>query len=444
MTGKQRAILHLLAETAWLLCLYPVFSILAEMQGWTVWSVPLLQAGGLVIGGGGWVFAVLRRRTYRTNPMLCRLQMLGIALLSGVAVGILLPCVLFYRVLFGLLAVAAFYFGVRMFFWEYDELLQPYCFAAMCILFALSGVMLWWNDRAYPIWGLLLVFLTITVVYGVAQNMTGISRAVQAEEHAESMIPDGLFQYNRRLLGGLAVLVLLCVLLRKPAGRLLSTVSKWLLAGLAKLYFWFLSLFNGEDAAEPAGSEAEDSTMQVQEIAQNPWLSWVVGLALLGVLLILLYRNREHVLDWLRNTVRHILHWLRERFHRQHMASRLETAGYVDYTTDLTLEQPETDTMQKTKRQAARHYRNAFRRYRKMAYTPERYRLGYQLLLYQWMQQGVVIAPSDSSRTVLQKIQTVTQDAADWEQLTADYEQVRYQEAVPTQAQWKRLEQKLQ
>ena len=443
MRAVQRTLLHFAAFTALVFSLYPILAMVFHYTGQSASSVWLAQLYLLLESWTALIHAIFVRRQYHRKPVLVNLLFLGAGALFGIAAFLLTPLPgIFMGIVSALAAFGIYQAGARLFFVEYDTLTHPYVYTAVCIFFILPSIALWLgNHEASFLWQVLL-FLLVSCVFAAAQNFRGIDLALQSQHTEEESLPKGLLRYNRLLLCGLGTVILLLVLMRTAIGNFLWLLLKAVIQSVGRFLYWLGNLFTGEEQEEAPEAIAEPEILQETAVSKNEWLTLICTLALAALLIFLMIRYRREIAAGLKGMLHALRAWVMRLLGRSYeQPGRMETAGYTDYLMDLTAH--ETDWQEETV-SGKFQYGRLYRRFRRMAYSAEKYRLGYGLLLYHLSRRDVPVKASSSPREVLSSL-SIQDDSryALWETVTSGYEQVRYSGQLPEKAAFFALEQLL-
>lgn len=268
-------------------------------------------------------------------------------------------------------------------------------------------------------------FLLIAACGALIWNQSSIDDLTASRHYSLESLPRQIRPYNL----GLVVLVILLTALLFCGLLLFSAHGEELLGLLRE---WILELLRSmsaapeeappvltENAPPSGGMELPIDSGEGLSLA---WLGALIkwGMALLGiggVLAVVLY-NRNQILDWFRRL------WLS----LSGMTLRLFRSGrqehsdgeYTDASQSLLLEDRPAAALRQDRR-----WRREVRGFGRMADSPEKYRLGYRLLMEGLLLSGLPIRASDTPRDVSRKAEPVLPEK-DLGESTNGYQLLRY------------------
>ncbi|MBQ8686992.1 MAG: hypothetical protein IJ512_00425 [Ruminococcus sp.] len=430
MRAVQRTLLHFAVFTALVFSLYPLLAMVFHYSRLSAGSVWLAQLFLLLVSFAALTHAIFIRRQYRKKPVLVNLSFFGIGLLSGAAAWVLSPFPGVFMAVISAIAVFAVYqAGARLFFIEYDSLIHPYVYTAICMLYIVPSAIIWFGDHDASFLWQAVLFLIISCIFAVAHNFSGIDIALQSQGAEEEHLPKGLLRHNRLLLCAFGAAVGLLLLMRSVIGTFLWTLLKTVLHYAGRIFLWIAGLFTGNEKEAAELEESESSFLQQTAVTRNEWVTLICTLILAAIAVFVIIRYRRRITEGIRNFFRSIRSWLAWLFGRSYDTPfRMEAGGYTDYHMDLTAEESDFADLPSPEKV---HYRRLYRKYRRMEHTAEKYRLGYSLLLYRLSQDGLSVKPSLSPQEVLALVQAEGETFALWKTVTYGYEQARYREQLP-------------
>ncbi|MBQ8514811.1 MAG: DUF4129 domain-containing protein [Ruminococcus sp.] len=438
----QRTLLHFAAFAALGLSLYPILAMVFHYMGQSPGRLWLAEGFLLLVSLIALIHAILIRRKYRKKPALVNTSFFVMGILLGAAGFMLTPLPGgFMGVLSALAVFGVYQAGARLFFVEYDVLTHTYVYTGVCMAFILPSVIIWIGDHQASFLWQMILFLAVSGVFAIARNFSGMDVALQSQGAEDEQLPKGLLRYNRLLLCGLGVIVLLLVLLRSFIGDMLWTLVKTAVHFIGKALYWFAGLFIGKEQESGVDPADEPEILQQTAVQQNEWVTLICTLALAALVTFLLVRYRRKILEGLTGFIRTLQDWVMHLFGRSYEQPRhLESGGYTDYIMDLSVQ--ETDWPDEPLRRRF-HYGKQYRKFRRMERSAEKYRLGYGLLLYRLSSSGMEVRPSLSPREILKSLPEQEARTSLWELATSGYERVRYREESPSEEAFSALEQLL-
>lgn len=424
----KKICIHVIWVTLTAIGIFPLIVLLCVLGG-TGLGLSVLLMGILLItiwiGTGS---MLMLSRQYQKHRVVVTGSIILIALGLGMACIYLVPYAsVVLRLLYGVLLGICFWGSTRLVFYSLEHLIQPYVFIGFCLENIFVIILLTINQASFLKLPLIVVIILESAVFAFFYNEKAKENLLVDRSGEIQKLPKEMKKNNRRqmwLLFGIG-LILVCFC------GWIADFFKWLLhlmvMGLRLFFRWLLAL-GSSDAVVDMPPQMSESPM-VQPVERGE--SWVGTAFLIGIgilLLILLIWKRHEIVQMMANIWMKAQYWIRSRILRRQRITENQHDFYCDYVEDLLImEKGNTVTIPYKHRNS---WNRGYRRYRKMAYSTEKFRFGYALLLEKLPPELNTLC--DSPREVLDKVKLLyNEENQMWNAITDAYMEVRYGEKQP-------------
>ena len=438
MRAVQRTLLHFAAYGALLLAVYPIIAMVYTFSDLGVLHMWLSELYIIAAGTAALVHAIMIRRIYRRRPVVVNIGFFIAGAIFAVIAFFICPFSgTFMRAVSALAVFLVYQAGVRLFFVEYDVLTHTYVYAGICTFFVLTSAAVWIHDKnASFIWQGV-VFLIISGIFSLCRNFAGIDTALGSADDEGTHLPKGILKYNRSLLGVIGTVVLILVVFRGFIGNFLWGTVRTVIKLAGKVYLWFAGLFTGEEQDSSDLDDNVDESAGTLSYEQNELLTLVCTVILLVILLFLVIRFRDRIYRLIYGIIKGIITALGNIFGRSRERQQVfYEGGYTDCYEEI----GRAEMKQLRAKSGGFRWKRELRRYRKMSFGAEKYRMGYSLLLYRLSQNGVAVSEWSTPQEVYAAVPDAHPSKSELFAVTECYERVRYGEEFPDSRAFEQLD----
>lgn len=316
----------------------------------------------------------------------------------------------------------------------YDELLPRTLLTIGLGTGAFAMVVCWGLKVGYSMNALIWPFVIEAVICAIAQNQGNIDYMMQRRKHDLSHLPRRVRWYSLYVTGSVVLLILLVTIFRPQLAWLLGkllTGAKTVIFGILSFIFWLFRSDSTEETVEPEPEGMGGGGMGLPQGGEgSPWWDYILGTAMVLLVLWLIWTYRKNILDALRQLRDRFVGFIRRHLLNTTAVQKLSSVigGQSEYYSDQTETlPPEEEREEKTFR--LRDWKRQVRRLASSPDSPEKYREGYRLGL-SWLRfRGMEIRPSDTPAEIAGKLQLLPRES--WDTVTRFYELTRYDEQVP-------------
>ena len=378
-----KRILRYLALFSFFLTPFPVFSLVAQANGYQLPSLLLLIL--LIEFVGFFAFAIrcileqLRRIPAFIVSIL--LVLFGIGFVVGSF--FLLNCTLtnpVYTIILSVTVMILYIFAVRIFKRQYDQILTTGWFLFTSGLNLAILIIAKFTAPNFSDEVMLIVFLFAVAVFAVILNQRGIDVVMDRRGHSASQLPPKIRYYNMILVAVVLVVAVILIIFRTPivAGAKAALTA---IGGVLKRFLlWFGGLFVRKASDEPIeeASEAEPE-IDISDIGESgdPLISEIAFIILIA--LIVLFSIRP-VYRKIRSVVSFLVVKFKAWLHRERVFGARKSEENEYYTdTDEMLDRDGSVSEDLSPSRAMRQWKRDVKNFQKMPDSEEKLRCGYRL-----------------------------------------------------------------
>ncbi len=326
----------------------------------------------------------------------------------------------------------AFFMGLAyLIFWQIlklpeHALLSVYTLILVCVSYLISMIFCFLQGSP-PLDRSCFVMLAFTaVLFCFLRNRLMLCEIASAGKK----LPKGFYWHNFKILILFllppAVLFVFGKSISDGVGWLLKTVGMWLF----QLFRSIVLLIFGETLF----SDMLSMQNYAPQISDNPILTAVISLVIIGSVLYLLIRFRREILDTIGMVLSHLWDSVRRLISAK--APLVKESIQEEYTDSVELIQNDVAEIHFPPKVVS--WKRKYRRFRKLKPSPEHYRMGYALWLDALKNWKAEFSENDTPAQILEKSGGIPEPQLT-KTITQIYYAVRYGNHVPTQNEWDSL-----